>query len=37
MAADTASGGLNQMEDHYKTFIVGSRTLPLILLFVHDS
>ena len=25
MAADTAGGGLNQMEDHYKTFIVGSR------------
>ena len=23
MAADTASGGLNQLEDHYKTFIVG--------------
>ena len=22
MAADTASGGLNQLEDHYKTFIV---------------
>jgi hypothetical protein len=22
MAADTASGGLNQIEDHYKTFIV---------------
>ena len=24
MTADTASGGLNQLEDHYKTFIVGS-------------
>jgi glucan 1,3-beta-glucosidase len=24
MAADTASGGLNQLEDHYKTFIVRS-------------
>ena len=23
MAADTAGGGLNQLEDHYKTFIVG--------------
>ena len=22
MAADTANGGLNQLEDHYKTFIV---------------
>ena len=22
MAADTASGGLNQLEEHYKTFIV---------------
>ena len=22
MAADTASGGLSQLEDHYKTFIV---------------
>jgi len=22
MAKDTASGGLNQLEDHYKTFIV---------------
>lgn len=24
MAADTASGGLNQLEDHYKTFIVSN-------------
>ena len=24
MAADTAGGGLNQLEDHYNTFIVGS-------------
>jgi hypothetical protein len=24
MAADTAHGGLNQMEEHYKTFIVSS-------------
>ena len=23
MAADTASGGLGQLEQHYKTFIVG--------------
>ena len=22
MAADTANGGLNQLEEHYKTFIV---------------
>jgi hypothetical protein len=37
MTADTASGGLNQLEDHYKTFIVGSPTLPVggcILMFV---
>jgi hypothetical protein len=27
MAADTASGGLNQLEDHYKTFIVGLHVL----------
>lgn len=26
MAADTASGGLNQLETHYDTFIVGLRT-----------
>lgn len=24
MAADTASGGLNQIEDHYNTFVVSS-------------
>jgi hypothetical protein len=24
MSADTASGGLSQLEDHYKTFIVSS-------------
>jgi hypothetical protein len=30
MAADTANGGLSQMEDHYKTFIVSS-PLPFIL------
>ena len=24
MAADTANGGLNQLEDHYKTFIVSN-------------
>jgi len=29
MAADTASGGLNQLEDHYKTFIVRSRSPPI--------
>ena len=37
MAADTASGGLNQLEDHYKTFIVSSPTLPVedyILTFI---
>ena len=26
MTADTAGGGLNQLEEHYKTFIVGSHT-----------
>ena len=25
MAADTANGGLNQLEEHYKTFIVSAR------------
>ena len=25
MAADTANGGLNQLEEHYKTFIVSCR------------
>ena len=29
MAADTASGGLSQLEDHYKTFIV-SDPLPVV-------
>lgn len=29
MAADTAHGGLNQLEEHYKTFIVSTTTLPL--------
>lgn len=29
MAADTANGGLNQLEEHYKTFIVRTTTLPL--------
>jgi hypothetical protein len=29
MAQDTASGGLNQLEDHYKTFIV--RPNPILL------
>jgi hypothetical protein len=27
MAADTASGGFNQLEDHYKTFIVSEAIL----------
>lgn len=27
MAADTASGGLNQLEDHYNTFIVSFSSL----------
>ena len=26
MRADTANGGINQLEDHYKTFIVRSRS-----------
>jgi len=29
MAADTAGGGLDQLEDHYKTFIVGPPTPPV--------
>jgi len=29
MAVDTAGGGLNQLEDHYSTFIVGSLALPV--------
>jgi hypothetical protein len=28
MAADTAGGGLNQLEDHYKTFIVSRASCP---------
>jgi hypothetical protein len=31
MAADKAGGGINQLEDHYKTFIVRS------LSFAHPS
>ena len=31
MAADTASGGLNQLDDHYNTFIVRS------LYFAHSK
>lgn len=27
MAADTANGGLNQLEEHYKTFIVSISSL----------
>jgi hypothetical protein len=27
MAADTASGGLSQLEDHYRTFIVSDPSL----------
>lgn len=29
MAADTASGGLSQLENHYKTFIVSDPEYPL--------
>jgi len=29
MANDVASGGLNQLEDHYKSFIV--RSVPVLL------
>jgi hypothetical protein len=39
MAADTASGGLNQLEDHYRTFIVRFLILSLRqkkeLIFIH--
>lgn len=31
MAADTASGGLNQLEDHYNTFIVRGTCMALLL------
>jgi hypothetical protein len=31
MASDTASGGLSQLEDHYKTFIVRFVPVPLNL------
>lgn len=34
MAADTANGGLNQLEDHYNTFIV-RLGLPTVLDPIH--
>ena len=41
MAADTANGGLNQLENHYKTFIVRppipSSSLPLTPLFQTEK
>jgi hypothetical protein len=40
MAADTASGGLDQLEEHYKTFIVSkfsSMSLTLNLILVTDG
>ena len=38
MAADTANGGLGQLEQHYQTFIVGSFFFALVVLLktAHD-
>jgi glucan 1,3-beta-glucosidase len=33
MAADTANGGLNQLETHYQTFIVGCPALAVAISF----
>lgn len=33
MAADTAGGGLDQLEEHYKTFIVSAIVLSRFLGF----
>ena len=35
MTADTANGGLSQIEEHYKTFIV-SKLLPSFAVLVHS-
>jgi hypothetical protein len=35
MRADTANGGINQLEDHYKTFIVEYRFSGLTL-YIFD-
>jgi hypothetical protein len=34
MAQDTASGGLSQLEDHYRTFIVRSNLIILVALML---
>ena len=36
MAADTASGGISQLEDHYKTFIVSPNLIvPVVLVLME--
>jgi hypothetical protein len=37
MAADAANGGLNQLEEHYKTFIVSEECLVLIRPINSDN
>lgn len=36
MAADTANGGLNQLEHHYNTFVVRSFYVPSISLNINN-
>jgi hypothetical protein len=37
MAADTGSGGINQLEDHYNTFIVSLNLIVLVVLVLMEK